>query len=346
MSEFGGTVTRGPELLLRAGRPGPAPPGPRRRSTCRAGAWRSTAPSPSTRPPSRRSSTPPCPTASTPARPSAVFGMAEATLARHVPRAAARAWPSTWSTGGRSSTSALAAPRPAAAGRAPPGPARPAGRRAGDPRSSTRRTGEPMARARGRASSRSAGNSVTPGYYNRPEVTAAAFHDGWLRTGDLGYLADGELVVCGRLKDVIIVGGRNVFPEDVERAVAEVEGVRAGNVIAFGVERQPGREGDRRGRRDPRRRRPRRVRAAVADRVRDAVGLPPEVVLVAPGTLPKTSSGQAAALAVPQPLPRGRARAGLTGRGGPHAVGRVKRPRRVEAGEHALSSRRACGSGG
>jgi fatty-acyl-CoA synthase len=90
---------------------------------------------------------------------------------------------------------------------------------------------------------------------------------------------------------VIIVGGRNVYPEDVERAVAEVDGVRAGNVIAFGVERRPGHEGivvvaetrdaD-----------VITVREAVASRVRDAVGLPTEVVLVAPGTLPKTSSGK------------------------------------------------------
>ena len=57
--------------------------------------------------------------------------------------------------------------------------------------------------------------SVTPGYYRNPEATAATFDDGWLRTGDLAYLVDGQLVVCGRLKDVIIVGGRNVFPEDV-----------------------------------------------------------------------------------------------------------------------------------
>jgi fatty-acyl-CoA synthase len=135
------------------------------------------------------------------------------------------------------------------------------------------------------------GNSVTPGYYKKPAATQAALHDGWLRTGDLGYIADGDLVVCGRLKDVIIVGGRNVFPEDVERAVGEVDGVRAGNVIAFGVERRSGREGivvvaetrdaD-----------VLTVRAAVANRVRDAVGLPPEVVLVTPGTLPKTSSGK------------------------------------------------------
>ncbi len=134
------------------------------------------------------------------------------------------------------------------------------------------------------------GNSVTPGYYNRPDATAAAFHDGWLRTGDLAYLADGELVVCGRLKDMIIVGGRNVFPEDVERAVAEVNGVRAGNVIAFGIEPHPGREkivvvAEARDASSL-------TRSAVADCVRDAVGLPTEVVLVSPGTLPKTSSGK------------------------------------------------------
>ncbi|HEY2428144.1 MAG TPA: AMP-binding protein, partial [Acidimicrobiales bacterium] len=135
------------------------------------------------------------------------------------------------------------------------------------------------------------GESVTPGYYRRPDVTEATFRDGWLRTGDLGYLAGGELVVCGRLKDMIIVGGRNVFPEDVERAVAEVDGVRAGNVIAFGVERRTGREGIVvvAEIKDPD---VISVRAAVADRVRDAVGLPPEVVLVTPGTLPKTSSGK------------------------------------------------------
>jgi fatty-acyl-CoA synthase len=137
------------------------------------------------------------------------------------------------------------------------------------------------------------GTSVTPGYYKHPEATAAAFHDGWLRTGDLAYLVDGELVICGRIKDVIIVGGRNVFPEDVERAVADVEGVRAGNVIAFGVEGHRGKEAlvvvaetKSTDRTDA-------VRAAVSVRVRDVIGLPAEeVVLVSPGTLPKTSSGK------------------------------------------------------
>ena len=84
---------------------------------------------------------------------------------------------------------------------------------------------------------------MTPGYFRRPDVTAATFHDGWLRTGDLGYLVDGEVVVCGRIKDVIIIGGRNVFPEEIERAAAAVDGVRAGNVIAFGTEAGAARKG-------------------------------------------------------------------------------------------------------
>jgi fatty-acyl-CoA synthase len=137
------------------------------------------------------------------------------------------------------------------------------------------------------------GASVTPGYYQRPEATAAAFHDGWLRTGDLGYLVDGELVVCGRIKDVIILGGRNVHPQDVERAIAEVPGVRAGNIIAFGTSGRRGREAlvvvaearDAEEHDD--------VRHAIAARVRDTVGIPAEdIVLVQSGTLPKTSSGK------------------------------------------------------
>ncbi len=136
------------------------------------------------------------------------------------------------------------------------------------------------------------GSSITPGYYRRPDATEASFHDGWLRSGDLAYLVDGELVICGRIKDLIIVGGRNVYPEDVERAVASVEGVRAGNVIAFAVDGRKGKESlvvvaeSREVDVDS-------LRQAVAGRVRDVVGLPPEeVVLVEPGTLPKTSSGK------------------------------------------------------
>src|SRR5688500_9483464 len=145
------------------------------------------------------------------------------------------------------------------------------------------------------------GTSVTPGYYKRPDATAAAFHvdagcspgDGWLRTGDLAYLVDGELVICGRIKDVIVIGGRNLHPEDVERAVADVDGVRAGNVIAFGVEGRKGREAlvvvaeTKQPDELP------SIRKAVVTRVVDAVGVPPtDVVLVAAGSLPKTSSGK------------------------------------------------------
>jgi fatty-acyl-CoA synthase len=139
------------------------------------------------------------------------------------------------------------------------------------------------------------GPSITPGYYENEVATGAAFHGDWFRTGDLAYLVDGQLVVCGRLKDMIIVGGRNVFPEDVERAAAAVDGVRAGNVIAFGSDRRRGRGkeaivvvAETRADDDagP-------VRDAVKDRVTDAVGVPPvDVVLVRPGSLPKTSSGK------------------------------------------------------
>ena len=141
------------------------------------------------------------------------------------------------------------------------------------------------------------GTSVTPGYYKRPDATAALFHEGWLCTGDLGYLLDGELVLCGRIKDVIIVGGRNVFPEDIERACGGLDGVRAGNVIAFGVDGYKGKEtvvvvaevrqastddGDLG-----------KVSHAIHHRTLEVCGLPPrDVMLVKAGTLPKTSSGK------------------------------------------------------
>ncbi|MGA0893351.1 MAG: AMP-binding protein [Ilumatobacteraceae bacterium] len=136
------------------------------------------------------------------------------------------------------------------------------------------------------------GTSVTPGYYKRPDATAALFRDGWLCTGDLAYMVDGELVLCGRIKDVIIVGGRNVFPEDIERAVGVLDGVRAGNVIAFGVEGYKGKESVvvvAEVRADD----IEAVRHAVHHRTLDVCGLPPrDVMLVRPGTLPKTSSGK------------------------------------------------------
>ena len=73
------------------------------------------------------------------------------------------------------------------------------------------------------------------GYYNRPDLTEKAFIDGWYQTGDLGYLANGELFVTGRKKDLIIVGGKNIYPQDLERLASDVEGVHPGRVVAFGV---------------------------------------------------------------------------------------------------------------
>jgi len=73
------------------------------------------------------------------------------------------------------------------------------------------------------------------GYYNRPDLTEQAFSNGWYRTGDYGYIANGELFVSGRKKDMIIVGGRNVYPQDLEALVYEVPGVHGGRAVAFGV---------------------------------------------------------------------------------------------------------------
>ncbi|HKY15831.1 MAG TPA: fatty acyl-AMP ligase, partial [Microthrixaceae bacterium] len=136
------------------------------------------------------------------------------------------------------------------------------------------------------------GNSLTSGYYKRPDATAEAIVDGWLRTGDLAYTVDGELVMCGRIKDVIIIGGRNIYPQDVEKVVGDVDGVRKGNVVAFA---QDGRNAKqhivvvaetRLDEVGP-------LRNEITKKVLDEIGVPPrDVVLVPPGTVPKTSSGK------------------------------------------------------
>ena len=78
-------------------------------------------------------------------------------------------------------------------------------------------------------------NSVLTGYYNRPDLSEKAFRDGWYLTGDYGYMANGELFVSGRKKDMIIVGGKNVYPQDLELLTYEVPGVHAGRSVAFGM---------------------------------------------------------------------------------------------------------------
>ena len=122
----------------------------------------------------------------------------------------------------------------------------------------------------------------------------------------------GELVLCGRIKDVIIIGGRNVFPEDVERAVADVDGVRAGNVIAFSIDGSKGKEQmivvaeTKSSDHDA-------VRRQVHHCAMEAAGAPPhKVVLVSPGTLPKTSSGKLQRSLCRSAVPRERPTAGLT----------------------------------
>jgi len=78
------------------------------------------------------------------------------------------------------------------------------------------------------------GPSVMVGYYKQDSLTAQTIRNGWLHTGDLGFLSGGELYVCGRLKDIIIVNGRKYHPQDLEWAVDDLAGVRRGRVVAFG----------------------------------------------------------------------------------------------------------------
>ncbi|NIQ95297.1 MAG: fatty acyl-AMP ligase, partial [Desulfuromonadales bacterium] len=79
------------------------------------------------------------------------------------------------------------------------------------------------------------GPSASSGYYRNPEETEKLFDGDWLDTGDLGYVAEGDLFVTGRIKDVVIVGGRNVYPHELEEAAGEIEGVRKGNVAVIGA---------------------------------------------------------------------------------------------------------------
>jgi fatty-acyl-CoA synthase len=140
------------------------------------------------------------------------------------------------------------------------------------------------------------GPSVSAGYFQEPELTAEAWKPGpdgetWLYTGDLGYTVDGEVFICGRLKDMIIVRGRNFYPNDIEWVVGELPGVRRGNVVAFGVDVKGeeqlvvAAEGF----------------ASEADTLKDAIAkavtetfslAAHEVVIVPQGTLPRTSSGK------------------------------------------------------
>ncbi len=149
------------------------------------------------------------------------------------------------------------------------------------------------------------GESVTEQYLTVDGPVPTRGADNWLDTGDLGYLVGDSVVVCGRAKDIIIMGGRNIYPTDIERAAQSVPGVRAGNAAAVRLDAGARREGfaviaeSRLARdEDENARIVREVRAAVTAQL----GVRPATVLVVPpGTLPKTPSGKvrrAAAIAL------------------------------------------------
>jgi fatty-acyl-CoA synthase len=131
------------------------------------------------------------------------------------------------------------------------------------------------------------GASVVGHYWGEPPPPAGS----WLRTGDLGYLAGGDLVVCGRAKDVLFAAGRNLYPQDIESVAGQVPGVRPGGVVAFGLVNEDGdrlvvvvesRERDR----------PELCRA-VAVAVTAEIGMrPAHVIALPPGRLPRTTSGK------------------------------------------------------
>lgn len=139
------------------------------------------------------------------------------------------------------------------------------------------------------------GPSLMRDYFGAPEETAAVLSpDGWLDTGDLGYLLNGEIVITGRAKDLIIINGRNIWPQDLEWSVeTTINGLRSGDVAVFSVDhaegevacalvqcRLPGAE-DRE-----------RFGAEIAALLRSRHGVEADVILVPPHSLPKTSSGK------------------------------------------------------
>jgi acyl-CoA synthetase (AMP-forming)/AMP-acid ligase II len=78
-------------------------------------------------------------------------------------------------------------------------------------------------------------DSLFEGYYNRPDLTENAIVDGWYHTGDLGFYREGELYVVGRKKDLLIIGGENIYPQDIEEIAATHPAIHDGRVIAMGV---------------------------------------------------------------------------------------------------------------
>ncbi|MEW4448880.1 fatty acyl-AMP ligase [Qipengyuania sp. JC766] len=138
------------------------------------------------------------------------------------------------------------------------------------------------------------GESVMHSYFRNPEATQDCLVDGWLDTGDMGYMADGYLFIVGRAKDMIIINGKNHWPQDIEWAVEQLPGFNHGDIAAFALETENGEESPavlvhcRVS--DPEERV--RLHEKIRDKVRSITGMNCVVELVPPRTLPRTSSGK------------------------------------------------------
>jgi acyl-CoA synthetase (AMP-forming)/AMP-acid ligase II len=140
-----------------------------------------------------------------------------------------------------------------------------------------------------------AGPSITRGYFNNPELSARLIRDGWLDTGDLGFIHGGELYISGRRKDLVIIRGRNYAPQEIEALATGTDGMRAGCIVAGGLVVEG--EGEQLvilAEKDARSDRPdAELAAEIRDRIVAGINLTPRSVeVLAPGTLPRTSSGK------------------------------------------------------
>ncbi len=138
------------------------------------------------------------------------------------------------------------------------------------------------------------GPSLMQGYFRDDEATEACLSDGWLDTGDMGYMSNGYIYVVGRAKDMIIINGKNHWPQDIEWAVEQLPGFKSGDIAAFSITTPGGEEApavlvqcrtsDEQERL--------RLREQIRDKVRSVTGMNCVVELVPPRTLPRTSSGK------------------------------------------------------
>lgn len=139
------------------------------------------------------------------------------------------------------------------------------------------------------------GPSIMVGYYGDPEATEACLSkDGWLDTGDMGYMFDGHLYIVGRAKDMIIINGRNHWPQDIEWAVEQLPGFKNGDIAAFSIPSETGEETAavlvQCRVSDPVERH--QLRETIRTKVRQITGMNCTVELVPPRSLPRTSSGK------------------------------------------------------